>query len=417
MRIILYELKKVWNIKLLAVICAFFVIYSLLAANALIENYPRGTWLRDVDIAHHLSENYGRMLDIGDYEDFLKYEETIIQEVNEFISSRQVFADAGILDFDDFQAFQAEIGLLFDTLTDEELMQREIIRGEMGDIIRLRDGSIIHPNPHEPSMAFRKWIDFHNAVGKYSMNVLKDTEWASFIDNFITYNPLSERELRRAVEIRDSGEMVNIMPYETMRNTWENFMIFAYFIIPATLVLVSPLITTDRARKINWLQYSSKQGRGIFAKQFIAVIISAVLATTFFILIFACIYNSATGTAVFWDNGINSFLSNAYYWLSITFGQYCLLMTGIIYLLSVSAAVIAFILSRYSKNIVTLMIKLVPTAVVAIFFLVWILEGFLIVYYVEGNILIKMFSLAAVFIAGTGTALFIANKEKKIDII
>ena len=416
MRIILCELKKVWNIKLLAAICIFCIIYLVITTSALLESYPRGTWLLDVDIAHHLTENYGRALDICDFEDFLNYEETIIQEVNEFILSRQVFADAGIFDFDDYRAFQTETGLLFDTLTDEELKQREIIRGEMGDIIRLRDGSIIQPNPHEPSMAFRKWIDFHNAVGKYSMNVLKDTQQNAFIDDFIAVTPLSERELRRAVEIRDSGELASIMPYSAISNTWGHFTIFAFFIIPAMLVLVSPLVTTDRARKINWLQYSSKQGRGIFAKQFIAAIISAVFLTTFFILIFAGVYGAVTGISAFWNNGINSFLSSSYYWLSITFGQYCLLMTGIVYLLSVSAAVFAFILSYFSKNIVTLMTKIVPAAIAAVFLSMWVLDEFLTIN-VGGNILTKMLTLVAVFIAGIGIALFIAYKEKKIDVL
>ena len=86
------------------------------------------------------------------------------------------------------------------------------------------------------------------------------------------------------------------------------------------------------------------------------------------------------------------------------------------YLLNISAAAFAFVLSRFSKNMVTLMIKVVPAAIAAVFLSMWLLDEFLMIY-IGGSILLKMLSLAVVFIAGIGASLFIARREKKIDVL
>ena len=242
MRIVAGELKKMWNIKTLVIIAVLCVLYFISSMQSWIELYPRGTWLFDVDIAHHLVENYGATLDQSDFEDFLAYEETIIREVTEFIQSRQVFADAGIHSYEDYRAFRDEFGPRYLELGDEERSLWYAIIGEFGTIIRTIDGTDIQPNPHESSMAYLKLFSFRNVVGIYHMNVLGDTEWGSVIDNFIAHSSLNERGLRRAIEIRDSGELLSIMPYLTISHTWRYARSLAAFVLLATLILFLRLL-------------------------------------------------------------------------------------------------------------------------------------------------------------------------------
>ena len=415
MRVIVNELKKIWNIKILAII-AFASVFFIVLTNGYIDAYPRGTWFFEVDFAHHLTENYGTTLSHSDFEDFLNYEKTIIQEVNKFIASRQVFVGAGIFDFTDYLAFREETGLLYDTLTDEELKQRVIITGEMGYTTRLRDGTDIRVNPYEPSLAYRKLVSFGNVAALYRRNVLRDTDWGTFIDNFIAHTPLDEREMQRAVEIRDSGELTNILSYWTMFHTWRYVRQVAVLVILATLILVSQLITTDRANQVNWLQYSSKQGRNIFKKQFIAVSISSVFITTILITVFSAIFVAATDVHELWNNGINSFLSFRFYWLSITFGEYIILTIGVMYLLSIGAATFAFVMSRFSSNKIRLLFKVVPLFIAAMMLSNWILSEFLEIY-VGGDWLLQLSSLAAASVAGFGFSLFVVRREKMAELL
>ena len=416
MRIIVGELKKVWNVKILLIMAALSVMYFISFMQWEIESYPRGTWMLSVDIAHHLTENYGTTLEPGDFEDFLTYEETIIREVTEFIASRQVLADAGIFDFDDYLAFRDEFGPRYLYLSDEERNRWYAVTGEFGTIIRTIDGTIIQPNPYEPSMAYNKWIDFQNVVGLYQTNILRETEWGTFIDGFIYGTPrANEREIQRAMEIRDSGELTNILPFFTMSHTWRYARSLAVFVILATLILVSPLVVTDRANKVNWLQYSSKQGRRIIKKQFVAALISAILMTTILVLVFAGVYGAATGVHAFWNTGINSFLNGQFYWLSITFGQYCLLMIGLLYLLSIGAAAFAFVLSRFSQNRIKLLFKVVPFFVAGITLSNWILHNFLAIFE-GGNFVLQLSVLAVSVFAGMVTAMVVVRSEQRVEL-
>ena len=415
MRVFVNELKKIWNIKILGIIALFSVFFAV-SMNGYIAGYPRGDWFLDVDFAHYLTENYGTTFELEDFEDFLKYEETIIGEVDEFVASRQVFSDAGILSFADYWAFLEETGVLYDTLSDEELEHRVTIQAEMGHITRLRDGTDIQPNPYEPSLAYHKWSSFQSVVGRYHDNVLRDTEWGASIDNFMEYTPLNERERNRLYEIRDSGELKNVLPFWTIFITRAYARQLAVLVLLTTLILVSQLITSDRASKVNWLQYSSREGRNIFKKQFIAILISALTMTTLLIGIFAGIYGVRTDVHALWNNGINSFLSFEFYWLSITFGQYVLLMIGMMYLLSIGAAAFAFVLSRFSQNKIRLMFKIVPFFVVGMILSDWILSYFLAIYD-GGDWWLQLSTLIVLLVVGLLMAMFVLRRENKVELL
>ena len=415
MRIVIEELKKIWTIKILGIIALLSILYIIPVLTGYMTVYPRGIWMLDVDFAHHLTENYGPRLEHEDFIDFLNYEENIIYEVNQFIASRQVFSDAGIFDLDDFREFQAETWRLHDYLSDEELIQRVTITGEMGGITRLLDGTDLHPNPYEPSIAFSKWISFGNVVASYQTNALRETEWDCRIDSALRHSNLSEREAQRLIELRDSSEMKNIMPFSAITLAWRHGQLLAAIALLATLVLVSQIVTTDRANRVHWLQYSAKEGRAILRKQFAAMLISAIGITTVYVIVFAGIL-STLDVQAFWGNGINSFMSWHFHWLSITFGQFCLLIIGVVYVLSIGAAALAFILARFSSNRVRLMFKIVPLFVGAIILANWVLEHFLTVS-VGGNWVLQLAVLGGLMVAGVSAALLIVRREKRVELV
>ena len=239
------------------------------------------------------------------------------------------------------------------------------------------------------------------------------------IDRFIESNirgnaPLREMRIRRLLRIRENDASKSLLNPSTFYHTLEYAQSLSILVILATLILVSRLVTTDRANRINWLQYTSKQGRGILKKQLIAVILSAVGMTTLLVFIFAGIY-SVTGLYAFWNNGINSFMGFPYHWLSVTFGQYCLIITGVMYLLSVGAAVFAFILSRFSRNIILLMFKVIPFFISAVLLSNWLLREFLSLF-TEINIFTQLSVFAFTLIAGTAAALAVICREKRFEL-
>ena len=412
MRIIANELKKIWNVKTLIIIALLSTLFFT-SMSGYLMHYPRGTWLSGVDFAHHLTERYGTTLKREDFEDFLNYREVIVEELNPFFQSNTLLAQAGIFNYNDLDDLRQDFGMRYDTLSDEERSLLHLTSLELGYIVRTEQyGDLVSVN--ETPIAYIKMRSFSNIVGLYQSNILGDTTWGSHIDSFIQHSPLSERETRRLIEIRDSGELLNIMDQDTIFIAWRYGLNLAILIILVTLTLVSPLITTDRANKVNWLQYSSKQGRKILKKQFIAVLISSLGMTTILVIIFGGIFGTTEAQAL-WNNGINSFMSFPYHWLSITYGQYILLITGIIYLLSIGASAFAFVLSRLSQNVVKLMFKVIPLFVAAMLLSHWVLSEFLAIY-LGGNIFGQMLAVVLLPVAGLISAAFVVRREIRAEL-
>ena len=417
MRIIICELKKIWTPKILGIITLICALFYITSMHHQLQWYQRGTWADTVDFAHHLTENYGAILLQEDFEDFLNYRDVIVQELDLFIASNQFFSTIGIYNFNDYENFRTQMGEIYFYHTEE---QRQLWIGvalEWGYLIRTEiGGETVDIAPeNEIPISYARMIQFGNIVGIYHTNIILEDEWPTWIYLFMELAPLSERESQRLIEIRDSGELLNIMTQSTMRTTWEYGRSVATLIILVTLVLVSPLIVKDRTTKVNWLQYSSKQGRSVLKKQLIAIIISAVIITTIIISVFAGIF-STLETWAFWNNGINSFMSVPFHWLSITYGQYVLLIVAVIYLLSVGTAVFAFVLSRYSQNMVRLMFKIIPLFVATQMLSSLVLTSFLAIFE-GGNVIQQTVSLLSAFVVALAVAAFIVRNEKRVEIV
>jgi len=414
-RIVTNEMRKMWNIKILAIIAVLCAAYFLTSMNSWIENYPRGTWFSSVDIAHHLTENYGTTLEYEDFRDFLNHRKVVIAELDQFVQSNAFFAGLGLYSFDALSDLRSELGLRYDTLNSEELRLLWDIGLELGYIVRTQQYGDLTSENETPS-AYLELRSFETAVAWYQRNILRDDYWPPVIDRSMAEDNLTSREYQRLAEIRNSGELLSIIVYATIFHTWQYAQSLAVLVVLVTLILVSPLVTADKANRVNRLQYSSKQGRGILKKQFAAVVISATIMTTILLAIFGTIFVIRTDVQAFWNNGINSFLSHTFHWLSITYGQWVLLMAGIVYILSVGVAIFAFILSRFSQNMIRLMFKVIPFFVAAQVFAGWMLVNFLDILQ-GGNVILKISSLVFLLVVGGLMVAVVLRKERKVELV
>ena len=416
MSMIAVELKKIWTMKILAVIVVTCALFYVLGMHHHIRWYQGDRYVSMSYFAHHLTRNYGTTLSPEDFEDFLHYREGIVAALDLFIHGHPTFVGAGIYNFEDYENFRRDLGDIYFYHTPEERQLWIDVALAWGTTVRteINGETVDISSPYETPMAHTKMFFFNNLVGIYEANVLGMREWGTWIDSFIDRHPLTQREQQRLEDIRDSGELLGIMAQATMRTTWEYWRDLATLAILVTLILVSSLVTRDHASKIHWLQYTSKTGRAVLTKQLLAIIISAVLVTTGVIVVFGGIF-SRLGMWGLWHNGINSFMSTPFHWLSITYGQYILLLVGVVYVLAIAAGMIAFALSRFSQNMVRLMFKVIPFFVVSQIFSRWVLSDFLGVY-VGGNIFAQFAGVVGGFLLATAIAVCIVYREKRWEI-
>jgi hypothetical protein len=149
------------------------------------------------------------------------------------------------------------------------------------------------------------------------------------------------------------------MPYYVPERLSHYSKMLTVACVVCTVILVSPLVATDRARKVYLLQYSSSYGRRILRTQFAAAMLSAFAMSLVFTALCGAVY-AQLGTQMFWDASIVSFWGMAFYMYDITYGQYAGLMAAMPVAFSVAAASAAFVISRFSDNYVKLLNKAVP---------------------------------------------------------
>jgi hypothetical protein len=204
-------------------------------------------------------------------------------------------------------------------------------------------------------------------------------------------------------------------------------------LILGTIILHAPLIVTDRMRKILPLQYSSKLGCRIKLRQFAATLLSSVLMTTLMLAVFALLLGRA-GAFTYWNHGtmtLHTSMVDMVTFTPMTLGSYLLILAALAYALGLGTAAVAFVVSRYSRNLITLAIIIIPVFA-ALYFLhaavlpnVWNsvnlqfrtapLTLWSNIYLRTGIAYMEVFIIAAFMALAIISAWYVAIREKRLE--
>lgn len=272
-----------------------------------------------------------------------------ISEMDEIIENETIFTENNIHSYADYEAF-ADGGYSSDRSEEEREAFSETAL-EMQSKLDFGDSE--------------QTLDEWYASPLMRLQTLKALE-STYVDyedslqNYIDHDsrPVVVRAAENIMQISNA----NLVRYDICSEFSLYAAVVGIFSIVSVIILVAPLLANDRFRKINLMQYSSKIGRRIFRLQFAAIAVSA-LVLSLFLIAAAYIPFLAAGAGKYWNAHIMSFSLFGMQLYNTTFGQYALILAGMISALSVGAACFAFILARFSANIVTLMIKAVPVGV------------------------------------------------------
>ena len=385
MRILIYELKKIWNWRLLLVI-------TVLAAITWFAFLSRTIgWYEDLYVygaygTHQaeLFQLYGGTLESEELAEAFVEERLapIDPERNIIIANNPIFAKYGITDLTEFyewfyneESYQRYVGYenfrvyelgftLYDG-TSEEL--EEYLRKEFGGFCSPEEAVDRHTMEAALTMASfgkkqsREWVQ--NSL-EY-----KESRLHAIASRYIHYSGNLEFRMQdKSPVIARAAERILAVGNNSLINDYlmGQFPLYAaitgVFALVAVFVLITPLLIADRSRKVNLLQYSSAVGRKIFRFQFAASIISAFILSV--VLTVLSFIPFIARVSEYWDVSIMSDGFGGGMWLyNITFGQFVFILAGMIIILCVGAACVAFILARFSTNIVNVVIKTIPVVI------------------------------------------------------
>ncbi|SDS23134.1 hypothetical protein SAMN05444162_1014 [Paenibacillaceae bacterium GAS479] len=352
-----YELKKLWNWRVLTLIAALgvlswfaFLSEALRSYESLTTHGKYGSYQKE------MFERYGVTLEpeeLADY-DIPGKKAAVISDLDAIIANESIFADNKIRNYAEFETF------VDSNSTNETNWER------FSETMAQMERKLSHS-----SSDTRTLDEWYNSP-RIRLQTLVSLEY-TYLDYEYSLRFYIDRDSRPVVA-RAAENILNMRNASLINNyLCSTFSLYAaivgVFSVAAVMVLVAPLLTTDRMRKINLIQYSSAIGRKILGIQLAATAVSALLLSLGLIIAaFTPFLLEIAGD--YWNAPILSFSGGDMLLYNITFGQYAILLAGMILVISVGVGCFAFILARLSTNIVTMLIKTVPvgSAIAAIAF-------------------------------------------------
>ena len=398
MRVVLNEMKKVWNWRILVIISVVCLMFFIMFMSYYVNYYSAGNHpqAEDVSYAKELVRRYGTAVSPEELASFIAVEQaSLVIEAEAYFRTMPVFAEAGVFSYDDYTAMLKRYWE--NEFTEAESHAHWALLGEECDYVGFR------------LQALQAYEDH------YGLSLITSSNPDSF------YHILNEREKERFDESVAQGEHRSILSYWTYYYTNDYAKVFSILLMLSVLILVSPLLVSDRNSNVHHLQYSSKLGRKIVYRQFVATLFSAAALTTLLVLIFAAVFN-VNGTYCFWNNNLSSdFNIGIYTVFSLTYGRWVMAMIALMYTMSLGVAALAFVLSRLSRNLITLVMKLIPLFAVMAFFNVSVFDGLFTILNSAFYRLLRVFG-AEVYVCGVFlvvslvVALLVLRKEKHLDV-
>lgn len=350
MNVFLAELKKIWNRRILGVILLLgiltyfaFLSQTLTSLKSLVVNNPFGVYLEE------MFDRYGPTLEPEELADFdiPGKQQVLVTEMNEIIRGNQTFEKNGITSFSEYQSYTEQAGMATMSVSEREtqLAQEWEMTQELG--------YSFDTTPEEWDKSLLRRFESLEELNK------NFSETDIYSNSLIT---IDARPMINSVakEIQSKGNS-SLIPYSLPQHLSIYATSVGIFSAIAIIALLSPFLITDRMRQINYIQYASRSGRRVFGYQCLASVLSGIVLGLIIVSLFFAIF-FMNGYIKYWDTPIQAYRVGTIFLPNITLGQYTYLIGGMILLFSLSAAGLIFLLSRFSLNILTLLIKTVPAA-------------------------------------------------------
>ncbi|MDR1953783.1 MAG: hypothetical protein LBQ21_04825 [Clostridiales Family XIII bacterium] len=430
MSIFLGELKKLWNWRTVAIIIAVGVLVFFAFLYQVIKNYNGFTG----PYGPHQEEMFDRYGDTLEPEELADFDipgriANLEKQASAIIAGDPIFAQYGVRTVSDLH----ELIVFDDSRSAAE--QEQFLKDYDHMMYKLYDDTVAIANVSGSDVLVRTQRPSGAYIGvgyhlEY-LNALKN-RYAPGADSVVHRFQITDydgssvvrRHARQLFESRDTNpHSMNLIRIDTTRYFAVYACTVAVFALIVVFVLIAPLVTADRTRRLHYLQYASAIGRKIFKIQFLAVTFSSLAITVALIALSYAAFFMFTTAEKFLGASIADFDGWTFYMYDITFGQYVLALAGMTAALCVGASCLAFALSRFSANIVTMLIKSVPAALALV-----LLAIFAINYSFsdQNSIFIRVFRreaelpevvvCAALALIAVLIAVVVVRREKRVDV-
>ena len=334
------ELRKVLSVRLMAValvICALYI-HLFVAQSVRLESkqHPAAeaqAW------SHSAARDYGAEIDAQEFAKWQAQFEQLKQDAAEKIAKTPALGTMGFRTWDELMAAldgasDAKSSRIYEAL-------RPAFFSPGDSVLGFQLQSQQHLLEQYGEIATHGWsklqgADQPSAVEARLKQVVADGTWRSVQDPALTFDG-PDYEARLAI---------------------------AVFL--AVLLVVSPMLVSDRVRRMRELQYSTVTGRRLLTTQFFAPItagffVSIVVTAAGLVPLARAIEPAMLG------NSMSSFLVSYVYRSEWTQGGVVVATAALVVLLGTATSAVAFLLARFSRGFISLIVRLIIAFVLALF--------------------------------------------------
>jgi hypothetical protein len=358
MRIFLYELKKIFTVKIIAIIFVIAVLFGSITYGISLDffdtqNYVYGYNYEEKYLTE-IHDKYGDTFEKNEQEEWYVQEQQNLNKIAEELIEKEPILEKysdyvrGVFDME-------SIGYVsfYDFY---ELDQKNLSEEEKKEVNEFNN--VLFGKYNEVSMKGR----FFGAVKEHFTDpeYTADNYWLGIVDG--SYADLGEKfpeKIRERLEKYKSDFPANTTNLKVPEYTSMYFLVIGMFVVTAIMFLLVPYTVTDRARKMRSIQYSSKIGRKVFRIQFLAVIASAVILTFATVIIFFIPYAFAIDFGKYYTSHLG-YIRQEFFMYNVTLTQYILFLTLIIMLVTIGFGCIIFLLGRHSGSYINCALKTTP---------------------------------------------------------
>lgn len=399
MKLIKYELEKIFTIKSVAILIIITGLMFLRFVVPLAGN-------RDLvkDTATQMVKNYGNTMEEDEFLDFKEKYNKKVAKAEKIIKDNKEFADLGVINYEEFFKITRNNG-------EEKYQSQEI-----------QDLSYKYTY-HDEISIFRELWEIENILICYDYTLFNNEDpyhGSSINENKSTW----VKSVPRMKEIISSGDIKSLLPYTVFEEYDSQIKSVTTIILVSIVLMISPIYLKDKITKLNYIQYSSKIGRSLFKKKIIPSLLASILIITLQLLVFF-IYYSKQGTSVFFDCSISGYYNTPVKsWYDLTFKNYI----GVTILCVYAVGIIMSLISIYISSKVNTYISLLGIQVVNLFIfnnlLLKLLVNYVTSMYINinrlGTVYLPKYTFEIVYlllIIIVSTIMYIRNKrEQKIEI-
>lgn len=384
MRIILNEIKKIFNLKTIFILILGIGILYKIFPSSYVEYFPNGQPATGIyEVMKEMQLKYGNTLDKDEFKDFkTNFRNEKIKLADKYLSNNEEAKKLGIEFYSKLKT-EAEDGL-FDEPKDKS------------DITKLYEHIMFNKNSKEfwDLNAIDYIIERYNNKG--SDQIENKPEWFKnrYKEIYSRPQPIIYDDIIRNYNVYIGG--------------------ISLIIIASIMFALGSVFIKDKSLGVDYIQYSSNIGRKIINKKIIAGLISSIILTTVILGTSLLIYFISNGTSEFFNTNINSIFSYEYI-IDIKYLQYIILTIIIIYIIAISTGLLTMFISNMGKNYIHVLSMGVPSCAVLIFISEKVvINDFLLLYRIQ----IIVIGLPIILIAlGIILALRIIKSIKKRDIL